>query len=108
LVLHITPRERAALRLLANGLSTNDLARRFGVSEYEMDAHLNTLFARMGAAGRTEAIVAAARRGLLIPNQRPDGRRGSIDSGRTAGGALNRAPARFGETEIEGQIRSEC
>jgi DNA-binding CsgD family transcriptional regulator len=67
-MLQITPGERAALVLLANGLSTNELAGRFGVSECEMDAHLTTLFARMGAATRTEAIAAAFRRGLLIPD----------------------------------------
>jgi DNA-binding CsgD family transcriptional regulator len=70
LVLQITPSERTALLLLADGVSTNDLAGRFGVSECEMEAHLTTLFARMGAASRTEAIAAAFRRGLLNPSDR--------------------------------------
>jgi DNA-binding NarL/FixJ family response regulator len=68
LVLHITPWERAALLLLANGMSSTELAGRFGVSEGEIEASLTTLFARMGAASRTEAIAAALRRGLLIPD----------------------------------------
>jgi DNA-binding NarL/FixJ family response regulator len=68
LVLHITPWERAVLLLLANGMSSTELAGRFGVGEGEIEASLTTLFKRMGAASRTEAIAAAFRRGLLIPD----------------------------------------
>lgn len=64
-MLHITPRERVALQLLADGKATNEIADRIGISETDVQAHLNTLFARMGAASRTEAIAAAVRRGLL-------------------------------------------
>jgi DNA-binding CsgD family transcriptional regulator len=68
LVLQITPGERLALLLLANGMSASELACRFGVSEREIAARLTTLFARMGAGSRTEAIAVACRRGLLIPD----------------------------------------
>jgi DNA-binding NarL/FixJ family response regulator len=64
-LLHITPHERAALQLLANGVETRGIADGLGVSEPEVEAHLNRLFARMGVSGRTEAIAAAGRRGLL-------------------------------------------
>jgi len=67
-VLHITPWERAALQLLANGRATNEIAGRFGVSEYEVEAQLTALLARMGAASSSEAISAACRRGLLFPD----------------------------------------
>lgn len=67
-MLQITPWERLALLLLANGMSASELAGRFGVSEPEVAARLTTLFARMGARTRTEAITAAFRRGLLIPD----------------------------------------
>lgn len=63
--LHITHRERAALQLLAEGKAKNEIATGLGVSERAVDAHLTTLFARMGAASQTEAIAAALRRGLL-------------------------------------------
>jgi DNA-binding CsgD family transcriptional regulator len=69
LVLHITPRERAALQLLADGRATNEIACGLGISEHAIEAHLSTLFARMGAASRTEAIAAAWRRGLLNGEQ---------------------------------------
>jgi len=50
---------------LASGIATHELAGRLGVSAREIETHLNTLFARMGAASRTEAVAAAFRRGLL-------------------------------------------
>lgn len=65
MVLHITPRERAALRLMADGKATGEIASRLGISEWSLDAHLATLFERLGARSRSEAIGAAARRGLL-------------------------------------------
>jgi DNA-binding CsgD family transcriptional regulator len=65
MVLLITPSERTALRLMADGKATRDIARNLGISEWAAEAHLTALFARMGAASRTEAIGAALRRGLL-------------------------------------------
>jgi DNA-binding CsgD family transcriptional regulator len=64
-VLHITPSERVALELLAAGMATDELAGRLGLRTCEIDAHLASLFARMGAASRTEAVAFAMRRGLL-------------------------------------------
>jgi DNA-binding NarL/FixJ family response regulator len=65
LVLQITPEERTALQLLADGSTTNVIAAHLGACEYEVEARLTMLFARMGATCRTEAIAAAFRRGLL-------------------------------------------
>jgi DNA-binding NarL/FixJ family response regulator len=64
-VLHITPWERVALELLADGTTTSDMAGRLGVTEPEVENRLRTLFVRMGARGRSDAIAAAFRRGLL-------------------------------------------
>lgn len=65
-MLHITPSERTALQLLATGIATRELAGRLGLSAYDIDAQLASLFVRMGAANRTEAVASAMRRGLLI------------------------------------------
>ena len=65
-MLHITPAERTALQLLATGIATRELAGRLGLSAFEIDSHLASLFARMGAANRSEAVASATRRGLLI------------------------------------------
>ena len=67
MTLQITPWERTALELLANGKRADEIAGRLGISEGKVEAHLTTLFARMGAASQTEAIAAAFRRGLLTP-----------------------------------------
>jgi DNA-binding NarL/FixJ family response regulator len=65
LVLQITPEERTTLQLLADETTTQAIADHLGASEYEIEARLALLFAKMGATCRTEAIAAAVRRGLL-------------------------------------------
>ena len=65
-VLHITPSERGVLEELARGAETADIARRLGISEAEVESCLASLIARLGVGSRTEAISAAARRGLLM------------------------------------------
>ena len=63
--LQITPRERQALQLLANGYTTRDIAISLGIGAVEIDPLLTRLFGAMGAATRAEAIAVADRRGLL-------------------------------------------
>jgi DNA-binding CsgD family transcriptional regulator len=63
--LQITPRERDALRLLANGRTTNDVAVTLGISRPDTATLLAQLFAAMGASTQADAIAAAHRRGLL-------------------------------------------
>jgi hypothetical protein len=60
-VLTITPLERAALQLLANGKTCGEIA----------CCDLNLLFAKMGAASQAEAVEAACRRGLVNKAERP-------------------------------------
>ena len=63
--LQITPRERQALQLLANGRTTHDVAADLGIDAIEIEMVLTRLFAAMGAGTQAEAIAAAHRRGLL-------------------------------------------
>jgi DNA-binding CsgD family transcriptional regulator len=69
-VLQITPAERTALQMLADGLAHHDIACNLRLSEYALDAELMTLFERMGVAGRNQAIAEAVRRGLVITRRR--------------------------------------
>ena len=75
-MLQITPSERYALRLLAQGDPITEVARALGVSASAVDSQLGVLFARMGVSGKAEAVEVASRRGLLLPerenNARPD------------------------------------
>ena len=65
-VLYITPEERATLQLLADGKEANEIAARMRVPESHIDQLLTTLVARLGATSRTEAVAAAAKRGLVV------------------------------------------
>ncbi len=66
----LSPREQEALDLLRRGLSNREIALALNVSENTAKAHLKGIFAKLGAAGRTEAVTLAFEHGLLDPSQR--------------------------------------
>lgn len=66
LVEDLTPREREALQLLAEGLSNKEIARRLGTSEHTAKFHVNAILGKLNAHSRTEAVTRAARLGLII------------------------------------------
>ncbi len=61
----LTPRELAALRLLANGESNKEIATSLEISERTVKSHLAHLFEKLGVTSRTEAVRVATRRGLV-------------------------------------------
>lgn len=61
----LTPRELEVVRAMALGLPNKGIARRLGISEHTVKFHVGTILAKLGAASRTEAVMTAARRGLL-------------------------------------------
>ena len=65
MVLLITPGEREALRLMAEGGGVRDIADDLGLPEPAARAHLSALFARMGVSSHAEAVGVARQRGLL-------------------------------------------
>ena len=64
--LQVTPVERVALQLLADGRGTIEIANRLRLRECEIDARLVSLFARLGASNGTEALAVAHARGLVV------------------------------------------
>jgi DNA-binding NarL/FixJ family response regulator len=50
---------------MAAGLPNKTIALRLGISEHTAKFHVGTVLAKLGAASRTEAVMTAARRGLL-------------------------------------------
>jgi DNA-binding HTH domain-containing proteins len=66
-VLQITPSERYALQLLAQGAPTRLIAALLGLSPTDIDPFLGALFMKLGVASHADAIRVAARRGLLVP-----------------------------------------
>lgn len=62
----LTPREREVLQLLAAGLTNHAIAARLGITEHTAKFHVHSILGKLGAATRTEAIVQAARLGLVL------------------------------------------
>jgi DNA-binding NarL/FixJ family response regulator len=62
----LTSREHEVLQLLAQGLTNRALAERLGISEHTAKFHVNAILGKLGAQGRTDAVVRAARLGLIV------------------------------------------
>jgi DNA-binding NarL/FixJ family response regulator len=60
-----TPREREVLSLLARGLSNRDIADALEISAHTAKFHVNSILQKLGVERRTEAVVRAARMGLV-------------------------------------------
>lgn len=61
----LTPRERQALRLLAEGLSNKQIGRRLGISEHGAKRHVGNVLAKLNCPNRTVAVTVALHHGLL-------------------------------------------
>lgn len=61
----ITRRQREVLQLFANGLSTDDAARRLGLSAETVRTHAKASLSRLGARDRSHAIAIAIRGSLI-------------------------------------------
>ena len=62
----LTPREREVLDLLAEGLPNKLIADRLQISEHTVKYHVGALLGKLGAQSRTEAVMRAARLGLVV------------------------------------------
>jgi DNA-binding NarL/FixJ family response regulator len=60
----LTPRETEVLGLVRQGLANKQIARRLGISERTVKAHLTSAFQRIGVVDRTQAALWAERNGL--------------------------------------------
>lgn len=61
----LTPKETEVVRFLSRGLSNKEIAGELGLSPRTIQAHLASVFSKLGVASRTEAVVAALRAGVL-------------------------------------------
>ena len=61
----LTTREREVLGLLGQGLSNKMIARDLRISEHTVKFHVSSIYAKLGAASRTEAVGLGARLGLI-------------------------------------------
>ncbi len=65
LVAEFTPRELDVLRLLAEGLDTATLAERLGIASHTVEWHVRHLIEKLGVHSKLQAVIAAARMGLI-------------------------------------------
>ena len=61
----LSPRQKEILESITRGLSNTEIARQLGISPTVVRDHTTALFAKLGAANRTEAVAIALRKQLL-------------------------------------------
>jgi DNA-binding NarL/FixJ family response regulator len=62
---HMTRREREVLELLGEGLSNRAIAERLGISDHTVKFHVASIYGKLSATTRAEAVRRAFRRGML-------------------------------------------
>jgi two-component system nitrate/nitrite response regulator NarL len=62
----LTPRELEVLQLLAQGLSNRAIGDRLAISEHTAKFHVTAILGKLAAETRTDAVVRAARLGLVL------------------------------------------
>ena len=62
----LTLREVEVLGMLAEGLGNKAIARRLNISEHTVKFHVSSIFTKLNASSRTEAVTLGARQGLIL------------------------------------------
>jgi len=61
----ITPREQEIFKLLANGLSTREVADRLVISYHTVRTHRRNVLSKLGARGTVPAMVYLLQKGVI-------------------------------------------
>lgn len=62
----LTERETEVLQLLAQGLANKQIAVALGISEHTVKFHVSSLYSKLGATNRTEAVRLGIQSGLVL------------------------------------------
>ncbi len=62
----LTSREVEVLGMLAEGLGNKAIARRLTISDHTVKFHISSIFSKLNASSRTEAVILGARQGLIF------------------------------------------
>lgn len=66
LVEPLTERETEVLQLLSQGLSNKQIAVRLHISEHTVKFHVSSIYGKLGATNRAEAVRLGAQQGLVV------------------------------------------
>ena len=69
----LTPLEQQIIALTAAGCSREEKASTMGVSEEALDAHLKTIYAKLGVSNEFELILFALYHGIVATFEVPEG-----------------------------------
>jgi two-component system, NarL family, response regulator DegU len=64
----ISPREEEVLQLVADGLGTTQIAERLFISQKTVKNHLGSIYEKLDARDRTQAVLTAVRMGIVRLN----------------------------------------
>ena len=62
----LTDRELEVLQLLARGMANKQIALELGISEHTVKFHISSIYNKLGAGNRTEAVRLGVRGGLVL------------------------------------------
>ena len=62
----LTERESEVLQLLAQGLANKQIAIKLHISEHTVKFHVSSIYGKLGATNRTEAVRLGVQQGLII------------------------------------------
>jgi two-component system, NarL family, response regulator YdfI len=62
----LTAREIEILNLIAHGLGNKEIAGHLGISEHTVKFHVGSIFTKLDASGRAEAVTLGVRAGLIL------------------------------------------
>ncbi|MEM5434631.1 response regulator transcription factor [Paraburkholderia diazotrophica] len=62
----LTLREIEVLAMLADGLGNKEIARQLDISDNTVKFHVSSIFGKLGATNRTEAVMLGMRRGFIM------------------------------------------
>ncbi len=65
----LTPREREVLRLLALGLSNDEIAERLFITKRTVQNHVSNVYGKLDLDSRAEAVLYAIRQGIVNVNE---------------------------------------